>query len=1039
MRHLRACLMTLISFSTLALAAAGAAPAAQRPLPFDAIAVRGNTEHPRVNLTPADVAAARERVANFAWARQERDEILAAAEPWLRQSGEYWLGFLPGPDACYAYGFTGCPICGGRTNTTPGVNSNPIASWDDPGHIRCENGHRLPDDDHPDTGTGYVDDNGRIFYLVGQFNAFVVEQWSVRALPALSQAYLLTGDEKYAERGLLFLDALASIYKESTKGGWDYPNDPVSGRLIRPWYQVARVLVQYVDHYDAMYNSPAADKPSLRPGMTRHENIERNMMLDGAYYCYEHSWAGALTNGHADYLRGALAVGCLLDIPEYIDAAVNGPFSINVMLSNNLDRDGRYYETAPLYAAHSRQLYLTFADPLFNLRSAEYPEGINLYDDPRLQTTMTLPELQFELAGRRPNFGDSAPQISYAEPPKRLFNETDYLFMERLHARASDPAARARFGAMLHFLADGKLESLRAQHGRNWLLWHAAEPPAAGDGLTPALQSRLTGAWFAGMKGVAIMRAGGQQLLMRFGPSLNHGDPDDLSLLYCAAGFPLAYDIGYGLASTHVQVGWGSSTVSHPLVTVNEKNQLEGEGGGGSLLGFAALPSVQFADADSPLSYTSEGVKVYRRALALTEAGYLVDCFRVEGGEQHDYAFGSLGTALEPFGAGELTLTSGSLAAGIAWGEQIGSDGDVLGHPNKPYWNPPPGTGYGFFHNVRRGRPTGGTWGGTWSITNVHPKDPKAGLDGQLVASTDHTARLRVHMAGDEAEPVFADGPGLYPHLPRASYVMARRGGVNLRSTFLAVYEPYANRTGAPVPILDRVERIGERALSVRRTDGAVDILIFGSHDFDSVYGPVRFKGDFAFITGDGKSPTLAETTGCESLRVGGATLIEGPGAIAATITAVDPAARSVELDAALPADLAGLTALFSSPAWSRTSAYRIAGSAGRRLLLETASLSLGQGRMQKIESPAEFISDIPHEYARTHRRKPSRFFDGKQIAGRDGASARITAVSADSPMKVSVTDATNLREGELYEIIDLAAGAKVRIPLQATWNSPKP
>src|SRR5690606_779559 len=115
---------------------------------------------------------------------------------------------------------------------------------------------------------------------------------------------------------------------------------------------------------DRLYHSPVLDQPALRPGMARRENIEAHLLLDGAYYCYEHSYSGALHNGHADYLRGALAGGCLLDIPESIRLAVEGPFSIYTMLDNNIDRDGRYYESSLGYGIHARELYLTFADPL---------------------------------------------------------------------------------------------------------------------------------------------------------------------------------------------------------------------------------------------------------------------------------------------------------------------------------------------------------------------------------------------------------------------------------------------------------------------------------------------------------------------------------------------------------------------------------------------------------------------------------------------------------------------------------------------------
>ena len=1118
----------------------------ERPTERSELVIRGNKKHPCVNFTPEDMRRARERVEKHDWARKERDKIIAQADEWLRESDEYWLSFLPEPGACYAYGFTGCPIC----NSGTGTWANAYCSWDNPGHVKCANGHVLPDEDHPDDGQGYPAPDGRIHYFAGQFNAWVTEQWTLKALPNLAQAYALTGDERYAERGALFLEALASIYAESTSGSWDYPSDPPSGRFARPWYQVARTLVHYADYYDLLHNSRALDKPSMRPDMSRRENIEKYMLENGAYYCYKHSFHGALHNGHADYMRGALAVGCLLDIPEYVRIAVEGPFSIHAMLANNIDRDGRYYETALGYAIHARNLYLTFADPLYNIRSAEYPEGVNLYDDPKFESCLLLPQLQVMVAGRMPNFGDAGPDVAFKPYPERPFSATDYAFLEKLYARTSDEGKRRAYSAALGWLADGQLDKLRDGAGcRNWLMWHAGDTTQVEPALPEELEPRITGSWVAGMKGMAILRGGEQAVLVRFGPSLNHGDPDDLALLYYANGREWTYDIGYGLGSTHTHVGWASSTVSHCLVTVNEKNQLGGEGSGGSLHFVADLPSVKVAQAASENSYSAEGVTKYQRTVALVDGAYLLDVFDVAGGHQHDFGFGSIGDDLTPFGVPDLKPQEGSLAEGYAWGEMILPDGDIQGHPSKPYWNPPPGNGYGFFYNVRRGQPEG-IWGGTWTI------------DGDLPAP------FRVHVAGDPAEAIFATAPGLYPSKPLSSYLIARREGENLASTFVAAYDPfktsgrrfdfgyadlahnmidssaetkvmdaygavllkgtkpgdamtvrldlddeaettqtllvyclqapsygalqvewdgepvggpvnlntptvqgptpfeigevdtspgehtitfrvaegdafYAGISGLqfgalgsaePKPVIDSVNRTGSRAVEIRRTSGVVDVLLVGSANVECAYGHVEFDGDFAYLTSDGAALSEVEVVGCAMLRVGDEVLDEGPAAFSAIIKEVDFEARAVTLDQEVPGNVNGLVAVFSNPAYSRTTAYHVLRAEDRRIELQASTLTLGKGRVQAITGPKTFTSEIPHEYAKSVRRAHSTlFFDGKRIQGEHGGATRIIATKPGSPLQLTVQDAAALAPGEAFKYQDLAPGDAVRIAFLRT------
>jgi hypothetical protein len=970
-----------------------------RPVTRAGLEIRGRKVHPCVNLTPEDVVAARHRVATLPWARAQRDAIVARADTWLRNDDAYWLSFLPEPGACYAYGFTACPLCDGRTGTWHGAN----CSWDRPGQVRCGNGHDLPNAEHPDEGEGHTAPDGRIHYFKGQFNAWATEQWTQHALPALTEAYLLTEDERYAERAALLLDGLAAIYKESTSGSWDYPSNPPSGRFARPWYQVARTLVKYVDFHDRLYNSPALDTPSLRPGFSKRANIEENLLLDGAYYCYEHAFAGALHNGHADYLRGALAVGCLLDIPEYIRIAVEGPFSIRTMLANNIDRDGRYYESSLGYGIHARSLYLTFADPLFNLRSEAYPEGINLYDDPALRAAILLPDTQVMLAGRRPNFGDSAPDTRYIPPGAARPNKSDISFLERLHARTANPVVRADYAALLRW------SNSQGNDDVEWALWHgrSVEAPAAQTTLPASFDQRIEGAWVAGMKGMALLRSGDQAVLLRYGPSLNHGDPDDLGLTYYAEGHQLSYDLGYGLGSTHAHVGWASSTVSHALVTVNEKNQLAAEGSGGSLHWFAARPHTQAVSVSSEGSYASEGVTTYRRSVALVDGAYLVDLFQVAGGKQHDFGFGSVGTALEPFGVSSLDTQRGSLAAGYNWGRHVGADGDIIGQPNKPYWNPPPGNGYGFFNDIRRGKPAA-VWGATWRIPG------------------DQDASMRMHVLGDGDASVFANAPGLYPSKPDASYLLARRSGdAPLESTFLAVYEPFTGQ-----PTLASVRRVGPTAVEVTRENGTVDVILFGAQQADTGFGQVEFRGDFASLAGEPGRLRTWETLGSGTLTVAGTPLLDGAGEFVATVTAIDLDGRSVALDKEVPVGAEGLVAVFSNPSYSRTTAYHLRSARENILHLEAGSLSLGMGRAWEIRGDDTILSDIPHEYAKQVKRRASGFFDGKTIRGETGAETRVVGVQPGSPMTITVGDATAFHRDEQFVYLDIAPGDTLRISL---------
>ena len=128
----------------------------------------------------------------------------------------------------------------------------------------------------------------------------------------------------------------------------------------------------------------------------------------------------------------------------------------------------------------------------------------------------------------------------------------------------------------------------------------------------PLTDLPLTASDLLTQKGVAVLRSGegatSRGVTMRFGPTLNHGHLDEMGINIYARGNQLTYDLGYGLGSTHTQVGWSYQTASHCTVLVNEKSQIQSGGAGGSAELFVDLPGVKIAQADDPLCYLAEKV-----------------------------------------------------------------------------------------------------------------------------------------------------------------------------------------------------------------------------------------------------------------------------------------------------------------------------------------------------------------------------------------------------------------------------------------------
>jgi hypothetical protein len=771
--------------------------------------------------------------------------------------------------------------------------------------------------------------------------------------------------------------------------------------------------------------------------MTKRQNIEQNLLLNGAKYCYDESvkYVG-LTNGQADYLRGCMVVGVAMGIPEYVDWGVNGRTGVLSMIENNIDRDGQYYETSSMYAHHSRYLYQNIAEVLQHYQDAgTFKDGIRLAENPKFRALFMLANARLQLTGLKPMLGDDGPNPTHIDNGFNAMLAGDLSDLEHLVAMSDDREVEQ----LLLRASGGSAESLAAARAASregdWLLFHArditparatastasntaaATQPAPGEITHPLSGVTLSQTDLLPQRGLALLRATRDAqpvaLSLRYGPTLNHGQFDELNLGVFDAGDELSYYLGYGLASTHTQVGWSKQTASHNTVVVDETSQLKGDGSGGIVQRFVSLPWLSLISVDDPSCYTAQKVDRYSRTVGLVgDADYAIDIFRVRGGKKHDYMFHGRGTALDIAGISLGEPRPGSVAGkDVTWAEHLGVDGDIEGIPNKPYWVPPPGNGYGFMMHPRSAA-VASSFTATWKMESKGNARSK-----RLTALPSRGTTLTVF-----------DAPGIYPNLPKASYVMLRRNGsaAPLESTYVNIIETVRDG-GAPkvarVELLMPLEASADAAVEtkVTLTDGRVDYW------FDNAAGkdvelngkPTRVDAGLVVIRCDQSGATL------DDLR--------------SDIFAVNKEAKIDRID-----DTKGIlhtpakidASMIETSPWvriagvggGRPGAYRVASiepvSDGTNIHLAPTSLLIGRGHLDEAPKTKTTLPNVvPLSYARSVTAHETQFFTGKTITTPDGqASATIRSVGRDGTA-IEVDDASAFKAGDDLVIRDVSVG----------------
>lgn len=802
----------------------------------------------------------RRNVERYSWAASLRDRAVARAAPWCVLRDEEIWALVPGQDLprCIdvtltrgASGTTraGCLQCGGAIDrfgsfpygvdftrqpwkiTCPSCGTvfptNDFAAYyrsgiDERGLFDPTRADRSllfntahPDPRDPlhtwgvDDGLGYVAPDGQHYRFIGYY-AWKYWRHLLEGLQALADAFVLTGETRYAHKAAILLDRIADVYPEMdwapyAKRGWFHSDANRGVGKIEGAIWETNTARKLAESYDAILSGTVGDesleKFLAQQGRRFHlptrkgtrdlfvRNVDERVLR-----CIHDGILSGQIGGNEGMQQQAMAAAALAlnTAPEttrwleWLFEPRGG--AIPGFIVSQFDRDGGSTEAAPNYALFAGMLFSRIAAKLEDYPLA--PRRDLWSEFPQLRATFTLGH-RLAVRGRAvPNLGDTGMTGLVTTAPG------DAAFSALGFRLTGDPAMARAAVALNGGSADGL--------GRDVF---AAEPEeleralaAAAQALAPHGGELLTGF------GLARLEVGDVGVACNYGRTYFHGHADTLNFDLFAFGRWLAPDHGYPEFATNwpSRNEWTTNTLAHNTVFVD--GQPQRRHWGGKAVVFRQLPDFAAVEIDGRAAYPT--LERYARTLLLIgqrggAGAYLVDIFRVNGGRDHVLSLhGPPGT---------VTTERAELAAparGTYAGETVERGARADGFP----------PGYSYLYAVRRGR---GLPGATidWTM------DPN--YRGEAAGDAVH---LRAHFpsGADELALARGDPPQNKEGNPRTlEYVLAHRAAMSpspLASTFVTVLEPY--RGGALIRSVQRLpSRDDQVALRIELTNGDIDYV----------------------------------------------------------------------------------------------------------------------------------------------------------------------------------------------------------------------
>ena len=261
-----------------------------------------------------------------------------------------------------------------------------------------------------DDGYGYIDQSGKKYTFIAYYAHWSLWHGGIirNALNAFTNAYMYTGEQKYADAGIVMLDRIADLYPEmntldmTVSNGFQHSNGGVQGKgkIVGSIWET-NMVDHFISAYDALYPGFATLgeeamnllKTKSKGSKTKPDDLRLNIEIGILHQTYFSVLNGDIKGNSGMHQSTLTRAAVVLDDPKVTPKWLDFVFqpgdgystggNVNILFVDVIDRDGFGTEASPGYNSLWLNEYLNMADILDGYVVKDTDLSYDMYTNPK--------------------------------------------------------------------------------------------------------------------------------------------------------------------------------------------------------------------------------------------------------------------------------------------------------------------------------------------------------------------------------------------------------------------------------------------------------------------------------------------------------------------------------------------------------------------------------------------------------------------------------------------------------------------------------